>query len=296
MPAQFDQNARMTLTRLAAVTGGATTFAARLVDVFNAFFGPSNPFGTAATANTGTGNGNVPVLDNAGKLDTAVLPNASDTAPGIVQRATSLADTTPGAVATPGQLRGAVQGITQGFRADRVEIHQLQLNTAFETPGPGFLFGMSGGAGGSASGGIAHTNTNGEALTIQYGAATNTGFSASSPTLTIAGGSGGVVRATSFNLIRLDAAAVAANRAPKFAFWRSRNGAAGGRSAVAAGQTVRPVADGAPGNSLLAFFDRTGDFIRMTADGSGGAGQAGSQGHTAGEGGANGFAIYIRVQ
>lgn len=308
MPAQFPANVRDAVTTFTGTTGGATTFASRLITLINAVFGPSNPFGTAATRDAGTAADNVPVLNADGELSADVLPAATDTVPGIIQVAGSLSDAT--GAATPSQVRGAVAGLTQGFRADRTALTELALNTAFTTPGSGYLIASSGGGGGYGlvyqRGGnppiFTSRGNNGEALTIQYGAASATGFNNASPTLSVAGGIaaavntpiGGTPRA--FQILSIDAAAASANRAPKFAFTRGVQGAPGGRPGYHVEVDI-PIRSDA-GNLLVAFFEGAGKHIRMTADGTGGAGGNPGQldsNRVAGEAGANGFAFYVRV-
>lgn len=297
MPANFPTQFQNTLAAFTGVQRGATTFASRLIDLMNAAFGPSNPFGTAATRDTGTAEGNIPLLDSAGALDSAVLPAASADAPGAVTLARDLSDDRAGVVALPSQVSAAVAGLTQGFRADALAITQLSLNVVFTTPGSGFLIGSSGGQGGRSTsvfgGRVTHGGGGGaEALTIQYGAASASGFSASSPALT----AGTDQYASAFAILPIDMAAAAANRAPKFAFVRGGVGVPGGRDGYV--QTAINSGRADAGNLLIAFVEGAGKHLRMTADGTGGpGGRAGTPTSTQanGEAGANGFAVFVRV-
>ena len=297
MPAQFPNQFRTALTTFMSTTGGATTFASRLVTLLGMAFGPSNPFGTAATRDAGTAEGNVPELRPDGTLDPGVLPDASTTSPGIITIADSLADTTPGAVATPGQVAAAVAGLTGGLQASSFALSELALNTAFTTPGAGFLIGSSGGQGGDHSPAAARPGPgnvdrqNGESLTIQYGAATATGFSNSSPSLTVLGGGQHSTNA-SFEILSIDSAAAAANRAPRFAFMRGGDGAPGGREGLTVGTTPR--GGGLPGNLVVAMFVSAGIHLMLTEDGTGGRGGSHPRA-TDGEAGSNGFAVYVRI-
>jgi len=306
MPANFPTQFQNTLAAFTGVQRGATTFASRLIDLMNAAFGPSNPFGTAATRDVGVAADNLPALDSAGVLPTGVLPAATTDTPGAVTLASSLDDTSATAVVLPSQVNAALAGLTQGFRADRTNIILLTLNTTFTTPGAGFLIGSSGGGGGedshAGSQGRTAAENAGEALTIQYGAASASAFTSSSPTLSVPGGSTvptegqpTTARPPGFSILPIDSAARTANRAPKFAFMLGNAGAAGGRAGFLNTQSTPGTAR--DGSMLIAFFDR-GLHMRMTADGTGGPGdniRPTSGRWAAGENGANGFAVFVRL-
>jgi len=307
MPAIFPTSATDDLADVNATTGGATTFYSRVVTLLNTMFGTSNPFGTAATLDAGTAEGNIPVLDVNGLLPSARLPGATAQTPGAVTLAASLASTGALDVVTPAQVRGAVSGITQGLTANAFNITQLALNTTFTTPAAGFLIGSSGGAGGAgtvSSAGVGPgAASNGENLVIRYGAATPTAFSSSTPALIAPGGGrhtaqGRVVSFASFTILQIDAAATAANRAPKFAYYNLQRGAPGGRGGfrTSLARDRRFAIDGQPGALLVALFDRAGIHIRMTSDGTGGNGGNAGTGGADGNAGGNGFALFMRIE
>jgi len=308
MPAIWPAERNAEVANVNATTGGATTFYSRVVSLVNGFFGDNNPFGTAATRDAGTGEGDLPVLNVVGELETGRIPSATTTEPGAVMLGAGIYDQEAGRVATPPMLRGALSGITQGLVSDNMEIERtLVFRVPYTTPAAGILVMSGGGQGGLAtagtSGSVAGTPTRGQDTVVQYGASSATAFSASSPTLVATGGGaqtvqGRAVSYPSFELLSIDAAATAAGRAPKFAFRRLAAGAVGGRggfrSSLANDRRFAP--DGQAGSLVVAFFNGGGIHLRMESGGNGGQGQAAPSGGADGEAGANGFAFFIRVE
>ena len=149
MPADFPQASRTTLTQLNAVTGGAVTFAARVVAVMNSFLGSSNPFGTAATRDTGTGDGDVPVLDASGMIADAALPAASATRGGVVRIAPTLDTAVGEQVATAAQITAESARLERelgGLETTNFQLLDMTAATPFTTSIGGFII-ASGGSG-----------------------------------------------------------------------------------------------------------------------------------------------------
>ena len=152
MPADFPQASRTTLTQLNAVTGGAVTFAARVVAVMNSFLGSSNPFGTAATRDTGTGDGDVPVLDASGRIADAALPAASATRGGVVRIAPTLDTAVGEQVATAAQITAESARLERelgGLETTNFQLLDMTAATPFTTSIGGFII-ASGGSGDGA--------------------------------------------------------------------------------------------------------------------------------------------------
>ena len=145
MPANFPSRVTNALTALNAVTGSAVTFADRVLGVINEVFGANNPFGTASTRDTGTAEGNVPVLDAQGKLVDAVLPEGDTTGPGIVQLAGDITDTGD-VVPTAAQISQAVTARfgtgRDNINADSFALFDMSAADPYISPGPGVILLM----------------------------------------------------------------------------------------------------------------------------------------------------------
>ena len=76
MPAAFPKEASDALAALIAKTDSSTGYIADLEALITRFFGAMNVFGTSATADTGAGEGDVPVLDADGRLGAGQLPRS----------------------------------------------------------------------------------------------------------------------------------------------------------------------------------------------------------------------------
>ena len=76
MPAAFPQATTDALAALIAKTDSSTGYVTDLEALLTRLAGAMNDFGTAATADTGAGEGNVPVLDADGRLGAGQLPRS----------------------------------------------------------------------------------------------------------------------------------------------------------------------------------------------------------------------------
>ena len=153
MPANFPTRVTSVLTQLNAVTGGAVTFADRVVAVMNSFLGTNNPFGTAATRDTGTGDGDVPVLDSDGDIASAVLPAASTTRAGAVQIAASLTGAAAGSVPTAAQITAEsarLQTLVERLNTSNIGLTDMTSASPFVTSVGGFII-ASGASGPNAN-------------------------------------------------------------------------------------------------------------------------------------------------
>ena len=122
MPA--DLNLDTQLSEVANATGSAPGWASKVITLAQAAFGAGNPFGTAATKNTGTAAGEVPVLTGEAEVDVSLLPAASTTGAGVVRRATAAeitAGTSTEAVPSVSQVQ-ALAGGGSGLRIERVAL------------------------------------------------------------------------------------------------------------------------------------------------------------------------------
>jgi len=153
MPATFPTRVTNALTALSGVTGGAVTFADRVVAVINEVFGASNPFGTAATRDTGTAEGNVPVLGADGNIANTVLPLAATDRAGLVRVAPSLDGAATGDVATAAQITAEAARLTAlfgGVLTSNFQIFDMASPSPFVTTRGGLI--IASGATGEGAG------------------------------------------------------------------------------------------------------------------------------------------------
>lgn len=90
---QFPSNIRTALDTLKNRTSSATGYVDAIKGLFDVVIGTSNPWGTGATTDIGTGEGNIPVLDSTGKLPAGVIPPAASTGAAARDDATLMART-----------------------------------------------------------------------------------------------------------------------------------------------------------------------------------------------------------
>ena len=89
MPAIFPKKVKDQLSTVKGILSSSTTWAAAMTVLVDLIVGVANYFGTAATKDTGTANGTIPVLGTGGTVPAGQLPIATTTAKGIIQLATT---------------------------------------------------------------------------------------------------------------------------------------------------------------------------------------------------------------
>jgi len=146
--ADFPPSVTTPLGRLNALANDAVTFASDVVATLRALVGDNNPFGTAALADTGTAEGNVPLLNADGEIDAALLPEATADARGAVLLARNLTDARAGVVATAAQVSALAATAGTGLNADNFTVTELASGAIFTTPAIGLIVvGAAGGGG-----------------------------------------------------------------------------------------------------------------------------------------------------
>ena len=111
MPTQLNLNDEVAAAE--AVTGSSTGWATKVLEALRAgFHSTVNPFGSAAVRNAGSAAGEVPLVGTGNRLAAAVLPNATESAPGVAELATvaeAAAGTRGDVAVTPAGLARANQ-------------------------------------------------------------------------------------------------------------------------------------------------------------------------------------------
>ncbi len=287
MPA--DLGIQTELDEFKATTGGATTFAARLITLLDAVLGTNNPFGTAAFRMAGTALNNLPQLGNDGRLSQTTMPQASSGVLGAVRVAPTLSSQIDGAVAIASQAKAAIDAIETGLQASSFTLEDMTTDPSFVTANAGFIIASGGGGGGGSLGG---DGSGGGSVSIRYGDIAN-----ATPAMVAPGGFGGRgptlqgiqwdTNTAGFEILALTPSAASA---PSFAFLLRAAGSRGGRGAY---NSTTVAQTGTPGDRLIALVGNNGGTFAVTgAANSGGAGgSAGSNG----EAGANGYAKFLRI-
>jgi len=303
MPADFDTNITAPLGRLRALTAGATSFASDIVSLLTAAFGTSNPFGTAATRDTGTAEGNVPLLGAGGRIEPSLLPTATATDRGAVLLARDINDRRTDVIATAAQLAAHAATVKSGLEASNFTITQLTSGVAFTAPAVGLIFVAASGGGGSVPtrSGLAPLlvdGGDGEDARLRYGSAQ----------VVVAGGQGGFRPSSISQIQRAGFSVVTLTQSPPntpdFAVLLGGKGAAGGKTGLydtdtsTIGTETRGHA-GAAGSLLVAKVPAGGVYTAtIGAAGRGAAALTGlpsGQESVGGGDGALGWAFYLRL-
>ena len=318
MPINFGSRITTALAAVNAATG-ATQFAAAVVDLLNSGLGADNEFGDAALLDTGTTEGDVPVLDAQGNLAGSTLPSSSSSIAGIITLATALTDSRPDVVPTAAQVAATVAALrasnTNPFNTATLNLVDMfpGVATSFTTPGPGFII-ASGGGGGGAGGTYNAANDSDVAAEFSYTNDDDTGYDGSdfiigysgTSNLIARGGKGGVsdyenlsAERESLSIITIDTAA--ANR-PEFAFRLKSSGAPGGIGREFTGWPTQPRnagyqvkgGTGLSGELLIALVSGSGKaFTLGSSNGAGGRGA--ERGNTIAQNGKNGFCLFMKI-
>ena len=177
-----DLNVQTEIDALNSTTGGATTFASRVIAVLNKVVGTANPFGTASLRDAGTAEGELPPLLADGTLPESVIPVAGENVKGGVVLATNIDDTRTNAVTTANILRTSVVDNLPANIISSTDIGFVDMSipnaavtsstvyTLWEAPGAGFFFISGGGSSGSDD---VSTVTAGGDTTFIYGDVVN---------------------------------------------------------------------------------------------------------------------------
>lgn len=305
MPADFPSEVTTPLGRLRTITSGATSFASDVVALLTAAFGTGNPFGTAATRNTGTNAGQVPLLASGGRIEPSLVPEATETARGGVIVARDIADARAGVVVTAAQVAAFAAAAGTGLNAANLAVTQLQDGVDFTAPAVGLI--VVGAAGGGGHRPPADTNNY---LNDGLGANAADSFlwyadrQTQSSRLQVRGGLGGAQRGSQASPQGIAFPAVpAGDNRPDFAITLLGKGGPGGVAGAYINTTSNtlPSYAGVPGGDgelLIAKVMAATYRVTLGAAGAGGAALTGlSSGarSTAGGTGFAAFAFYMRL-
>ena len=294
------------LARLRALSGTATTFASDMVSLLGALLDPARgPLGTAALRDTGTDEGNVPLLDSTGKIPSALVPEATAEARGAVTLARTLEDTRAGVVPTAAQISMLTAAASTGLSAANFTITPMADGVDFTTPAQGLIIVSGAGGGG-------HTPpASGEYLSGGHGTGTISSFlffgpvrTQSSPNnIRVRGGLGGGSAPNVETPIRIPVYDATVDGAPDFAVTIKDKGSPGGDPGAfdptaTTGNDAVVGLPGEPGDLLIAKVPAGKTYRANLA--SGGAGAAArpatsSQRSVAGRQGGDAFAFYVRL-
>jgi len=308
MPADFDTNITAPLGRLRALTAGATSFASDIVSLLTAAFGTSNPFGTAATRDTGTAEGNVPLLGAGGRIEPSLLPTATTIRSGGVLLARDINDARAEAVATAAQVASFAAGVATGLNAANFTATQLQDGVDFTAPTVGLIvIGGAGGGGHRPPASRLTYTTDGQGANAADSYLWFGNRRTTSERLRVRGGYGGARRAsTQITAQGLSFATVpAGDNRPDFAVVMAQKGAPGGVGGSYGEGTAQTEYVGLPGGDgelLIAKVQAATYRVTLGAAGAGGAALAGLSNDPlsppysiAGGNGLNAFAFYLRL-
>ena len=310
MPADFsDTPIPAPLGRLRTITRGATTFASDVMAVLTAAFGPSNPFGTAATRNTGTVAGDVPLLNSDARIEPSLIPEATTTARGGVMLANAVTDARDGVVPTAAQITAYAAGVATGLSAENFTITELTSGTVFTPPGIGLIvIGAAGGGGHRPPASRRNYLNDGQGNNaahsyLYYGS--NPSTDSANTRIEVRGGFGG---ARAGNTARPGNSGVTilsppqGTGRPAFSMVLAMKGAQGGVAGEYSEGTAQTQYAGVPGGDgelLLARVSNNQRYrVVLGAPGTGGAALTGlSSGvrSVAGGNGTNAFALFVRL-
>lgn len=308
MPADFQTPITSPLTRLRALTSGATTFASDVVALLTAAFGANNPFGTAATRNTGTAEGDVPLVGSDGRIDAALVPEATETARGGVILARAVTDTRPNVVPTAAQIAAYTAQAATGLDAANLAVTEIADGTSFSPPAIGLIvIGAAGGGGHRPPASRQDYLTDGAGTSaansyLYYGP--DVANNAANTRVEVRGGLGGTVSgaARPGNRGIYIATPPQAVGRPAFSFILQSKGAQGGVAGFYGEGTAQTEYAGVPGQDgelLIAKVDANRQYrVVIGAPGTGGAALTGlptGRRSVAGGNGFSGFAFYMRL-
>lgn len=308
--AEFDSNITEPLNRLRAIQQGATSFASDVAALLVALVGDDNPFGTAATYNTGTSQGEVPLLGAGGRIEPSLLPAATDTDRGAVILARNLQDDRAGVVATAAQIAALTATAGDGLNAANFTITEITstagLTQSFTAPGTGLLLLASGGGSGHNPPNVgAYLGNQQPGQTTGIGSnGTDSSLRYDTTTLTINGGLAGGARVSggvTNRGVRVETIQRSPN-APDFGITLFGKGGVGGDPGIFNPDTSVPNNEvsgvpGSNGNLFIAKFQAGRTMIVRFGDGGSPTSTttASNQSRIPARRGLDGYALFVRL-